>query len=131
MNIIIPAAGEGSRFKQAGYKTPKYMIDILGKPMITRVIESVLPNGACSVQVLTQENIGHPTGGAVETILCADITDEPLLIANSDQLVAFDVNKFIESAEDGIIATFRSNKPHHSYVKIKDGVVTEIKEKEV
>ena len=31
MNIVITMAGLGSRFKKAGYKEPKYMINVNGK----------------------------------------------------------------------------------------------------
>ena len=37
---LIPMAGEGSRFKQEGYKDPKPMIDVGGEPMIQRAAES-------------------------------------------------------------------------------------------
>ena len=33
MNIVIPMAGAGSRFSNAGFKTPKPLIDVQGKPM--------------------------------------------------------------------------------------------------
>jgi hypothetical protein len=41
MNIIIPMAGLGDRFKQAGFNTIKPMISIMGKPMIQWAIESL------------------------------------------------------------------------------------------
>ena len=34
-------AGEGSRFKDAGYQVPKPLIDINGKPMIQRVVDNI------------------------------------------------------------------------------------------
>ena len=34
MNILIPMAGEGSRFKQVGYTIPKPLIEIKGKPIV-------------------------------------------------------------------------------------------------
>ena len=40
MNIIIPMAGEGSRFLKNQY-LPKPLIDVNGKPMIVRAIESL------------------------------------------------------------------------------------------
>ena len=41
MNILIPMAGEGSRFKSAGYTFPKPLIDVNGKPMIQCVVENL------------------------------------------------------------------------------------------
>jgi capsule biosynthesis phosphatase len=40
MNIIIPIGGIGKRFAEEGYKMPKPLINVLGKPMLYRVIES-------------------------------------------------------------------------------------------
>ena len=42
-HVVIPMAGEGSRFRDAGYKTPKPFIPVGDKPMIQWVIENILP----------------------------------------------------------------------------------------
>lgn len=118
--------------------------------MIQRVIDNIHPSKPVHVILVLQNGLSlkgigglpmpdestvvrtGPTQGAVDTILKAreHIDDSPLLIANCDQLADFDVDDFV-SAEQGNILTFKSSKPHHSYVKKKDGIVTEIKEKEV
>ena len=41
MNVLIPMAGAGSRFQQAGYTFPKPLIDVKGKPMIQVVVENL------------------------------------------------------------------------------------------
>ena len=41
MNIIIPIGGIGQRFKEEGFDLPKPLINVLGKPMIRRVIDSL------------------------------------------------------------------------------------------
>ena len=41
MKILIPMAGEGSRFVQEGCKFPKPLIDVNGKPMIQVVTENL------------------------------------------------------------------------------------------
>jgi len=41
INIVIPMAGLGSRFATAGYQKPKPFIDVLGRPMIERVMENI------------------------------------------------------------------------------------------
>ena len=38
MNVLIPMAGAGSRFAQAGYTFPKPLIEVNGKPMIQVVV---------------------------------------------------------------------------------------------
>jgi len=40
MNIVIPCAGEGSRFAKAGYTIPKFLINVFNKTMIEMVIEN-------------------------------------------------------------------------------------------
>lgn len=133
VTIVIPAAGAGQRFKDAGYKEPKPLIPVLGKPMIQRVVDNITPHQESRAVVVGQGlddlvrglesteviSILLPTRGAVDTILKARdyITNNPLLIANCDQLVDFDVDDFIaKSAPSGSLVTFRSSKPHHSYV---------------
>jgi NDP-sugar pyrophosphorylase family protein len=41
LKLIMPMAGEGSRFREQGYESPKPLIDVLGKPMFVRTIESI------------------------------------------------------------------------------------------
>ena len=38
MQIIIPMSGYGERFRKAGYKVPKPLIEVEGKPIIAHVI---------------------------------------------------------------------------------------------
>lgn len=159
-NIVIPAAGAGSRFVQAGYKLPKPFIDVGGKPMIERVLNNLNVDDADFTLIVQQEHRRmHPeyfmrlqdryhcryvatkgvTEGACCTVLLArEIIDstEPLLIANSDQLVDIDVEEFIADAEErllhGSILTFPANDTKWSYASIDEsGLVTEVREKEV
>ncbi|MDE6217473.1 MAG: glycosyltransferase family 2 protein [Muribaculaceae bacterium] len=46
LHIVMPMAGEGSRFRDAGWTTPKPLIDLKGKPLFVRAIESVRIDGA-------------------------------------------------------------------------------------
>ena len=41
LNVLIPMAGAGSRFAQAGYTFPKPLIEVRGKPMIQLVVENL------------------------------------------------------------------------------------------
>lgn len=47
MNFVIPMAGLGSRFTQAGYKTPKWMISTHGKTLLEWSVSS-LPLELCT-----------------------------------------------------------------------------------
>ncbi len=39
MQIIIPMSGFGERFRKAGYKIPKPLIEVDGKPIIQYIVE--------------------------------------------------------------------------------------------
>ena len=41
LNIVIPMAGRGSRFANAGYTLPKPLIEIHGHPMIEYVVKNI------------------------------------------------------------------------------------------
>lgn len=41
LHIIMPMAGEGSRFKDAGYKTPKPLVKVFNKPLFVNAINSL------------------------------------------------------------------------------------------
>ena len=50
VNVVVPAAGEGSRFSKLGWRKPKPFIDIGGRPMVEHVIDNVLPiNGTVTL----------------------------------------------------------------------------------
>ena len=46
LNIVIPLAGRGSRYAEAGYKDPNPLIPVCGKPMIQVVVENLTPQCA-------------------------------------------------------------------------------------
>lgn len=116
--IVIPAAGEGKRFRDAGYRRPKHELFLGGKAMVDRVVENARElEPHMEWFVATQEHVGK-TKGAVDTILRVwnriEIpADEPLVIANCDQLLKFDDPQLYGN---GTIFTFRSAATAHSYV---------------
>jgi HAD superfamily hydrolase (TIGR01509 family) len=157
MNVLIPMAGAGSRFQQAGYTFPKPLIDVRGKPMIQVVAEN-LNVEATFVYVVQKEHRekynldtllnlitpnckivevdGVTEGAACTTLLAKEHidTDAPLLMANSDQFVEWDSNEFmykmVEQNLDGGIVTFRATHPKWSFAKTDEyGFVTEVAEK--
>ena len=75
-------------------------------------------------------------GAACTTLLAKEYidSDEPLLMANSDQFVDWNSNEFMYSMVgdevDGGILTFKSTHPKWSFVKLdENGFVTEVAEK--
>ena len=159
VNLLIPMAGLGSRFKDHGYEMPKPLIEIDGKPMIQWVIDNFnkkyISNYIfiCRSEHEEQYNIkkilneitegkaivyfvDKLTEGAACTTLIAEKSfnfDSPLLIANSDQYVDWNFDDFINfcyNGFDGAILTFPSSHPKWSYAKTDENdLVTEVAEK--
>jgi len=160
VNIVIPMAGLGSRFSIAGYEKPKPFIDILGKPMIWRVLENLEFEGSKFILIARKEHvemysktfeeiakrfdteivvINRLTEGMACTVLYArsliDNTN-PVLLANSDQIIDISIEMFvgdcIDRKIDGSILCFRDEfkDPKWSFVKVgMDGLVTAVAEK--
>ena len=159
MNVLIPMAGAGKRFADAGYIFPKPLIEINNKPMIQWVIESLnlKANYIFIIQKEHQEKynvksvlnvlqpnckiieLDHITEGAACTTLLAKKyinNSDPLIIANSDQYIRWNSSKAIYDFNsknlDGAILTFEAIHPKWSYAKCDDqGFVTEVAEKKV
>ena len=157
MNVLIPMAGNGSRFAQAGYTFPKPLIEVHGKPMIQVVVENLAvdANYIFVVQKSHREKynldsmlslicpgckiveVDSVTEGAACTVLLAKEfidNDEPLVIANSDQFIEWNSLEFFykmnEQNLDAGIVSFRATHPKWSYAKVDDsGFVTEVAEK--
>tara|TARA_R100000734_G_C3318490_1_gene112693 strand:+ start:2463 stop:3185 length:723 start_codon:yes stop_codon:yes gene_type:complete len=153
MNILIPMAGAGSRFQEQGYKLPKPLIDVCGKPMIERVIESLSSEKIETnfIFVTQQEHLDMglrdylqdkgsiitinemTEGAACTTLLAQELinNDNELVIANCDQYLQWSFYDYITYSRlyDGCLVTFNSTNPHHSYVKVKKSLVTEVAEK--
>jgi HAD superfamily hydrolase (TIGR01509 family) len=157
LNVLIPMAGAGSRFEQAGYTFPKPLIEVKNKPMIQVVIENLNleANYIYVVQKAHREkynldtllNLLTPgckiveTNGLTEGAACTALlakeyinNNNPLFFANSDQFVEWDSNEFMykmqETDADGGIVSFTATHPKWSFVKVdENGLVTEVAEK--
>lgn len=57
--IIIPMSGFGERFRKAGYRLPKPLIDVDGKPIIAHVLK-LFPNETDFIFVCNKEHLDHP-----------------------------------------------------------------------
>ena len=153
-------AGEGSRFREQGYSTPKPFIEVEGKTLVEIVLQNLTIANARYILLARAEHlrsessavtrirnqfdaefvsIDQHTEGAACTVLFAHrlINNEtPLLIANSDQYVNFNVSSYIEDCIsrklDGSILTFvdAERNPKWSFAKTDpQGLVTEVQEK--
>lgn len=160
LNILIPMAGRGSRFLDKGYSDPKPLIKIFNRRMIEVVHENLSPSDSHRFIFICQKEhvekydlkkylsslssdveivqIDGVTDGAACTALFAEDlinSDEPLMIANSDQFIDFKIDDYLVEASndsiDGLIMTMKANDPKWSYVQVDGGFVNEVREKEV
>ena len=158
LNILIPMAGSGSRFSEAGFKLPKPLIDVRGKPMIQVVVEN-LGLDANFIFVVQKshraefnldnmlkllaprckiiEVDGITEGAAITALKAKDLinNDSPLFFANSDQFVEWDPINFMYSMQerdcDGGIVTFEATHPKWSFAQAdSNGWVSQVAEKE-
>jgi HAD superfamily hydrolase (TIGR01509 family) len=157
LNVLIPMAGAGSRFADAGYTFPKPLIEVNGKPMIQVVVEN-LNIDANYIYVVQKEHRkkynldtllnlitpdckiveveGITEGAACTALLAKEFidNDKPLFFANSDQFVEWDSTEFMykmnESNVDGGIIIFKSTHPKWSFARLNDdGLISEVAEK--
>lgn len=161
LNIVIPMAGRGSRFSEAGYKEPKFLIPILDKTMIEVVVSNLTPKRehkfifVCQKEHIEKYDLKNKlsqlaenieiigicgiTEGQVCTVLNAvDFinNEEALMTANCDQYIDFDIDDYLDYMDDkkydGLIMTMTSKDEKWSYAKIDaNGIVTETAEKKV
>ena len=57
INIVIPMAGAGSRFADAGYTKPKPLIDVCGTAMIERVLDNLKLDNARYILIARDEHV--------------------------------------------------------------------------
>ena len=94
LHIIMPMAGEGSRFVNEGWTVPKPLIEVNGKPLFLRAIESLPKDAEIKYSFIVRQNhieshqideqikyhlpnsnifsVSKTTRGAVETCLVAE-----------------------------------------------------------
>ncbi|MCC7010078.1 MAG: glycosyltransferase family 2 protein [Acidobacteria bacterium] len=160
LNIVLPIAGRGSRFADAGYRLPKPLISVHGMPMIEAVVRNVRPSGPHRfIFVALGEHLDHlgmretleraapgclivpvdrVTDGAACTVLLARDhidTNDPLMLANSDQWVDVDIDRYLDELDrqraDGLIMTMTADDAKWSFVGLDArGFVTRVVEKQ-
>jgi dTDP-glucose pyrophosphorylase len=161
INIVVPMAGRGSRFSDAGYALPKPLISVFGRPMIEVVIENLRPSSAhrfificqkehlqaCDLETVLRSTgddtvivpIEYVTEGAACTVLLAEQyinNNQPLMIANCDQYISTPIDTYLKKMNDGdfdgYIMTMTAYNPKWSFIRLDDTeLVTEVVEKKV
>ncbi len=159
MTIIITMAGVGSRFKKAGYKVPKYMIEAKGKTLFEWSMDSligynenvekyifVVQRQDNSKEFITKQcekykinefeiiEIDGLTDGQATTCMLALPylnKEKPIMIYNIDTYVEPYEMKYEDIKGDGFIPCFYGKGDHWSFAKLDEKErVVEVREKE-
>lgn len=160
MQVVMPIAGRGTGFIEKGYKTPKPLIGIRGKPMVKwatdalpfvkpedmifivlkehdeeyRLVEKLREIYSDKIAVLKLDNVTE--GAALSVLFAKDIinTNEDLIIYNTDQYFEAPIEDAISGLPpdvSGLIPVSHSTNPKWSYVKTdSNSVVTQVAEKD-
>ena len=161
LHIIMPMAGEGSRFKNEGYTIPKPLIELEGRELYRHALDSLNTleadefkytfivreefYGVISKQIWKSYpnanilSVKETTKGALETVMLAeDYIEEDDYVIVMDCDLEFESEEFIGELNDAIdniepmLLSFYSRDPKYSYVAINDlNDVINVAEKEV
>ena len=160
MQVVIPMAGIGSRFKKYGFKENKYLlpINIELEYMIEKAIVSLnIPNPSKYFFIINEENgvdtnlrnildtickkynfeyiissVDKLTEGPASTVFTLQSIinmNEPMIVSNSDQVLDWDYNRFLEKCQnyDGCVLTYKpdyelilNTVDKHSFVQLNE-----------
>ncbi len=148
MNIVIPMAGAGRRFHDAGHRVPKPLIEVRGRPMYSWAVDSLPLNLArrlifvCLREHLEgrrleadiEQRYGHldpvivpldqVTAGQAATVLEARSyidSPEPLLIYNADTFCRSSLDETLSglpSEVDGVLGVFQAPGERWSFARV-------------
>lgn len=157
MNIIIPLGGLGQRFLDTGFVLPKPMINLLLKPIVFWLLDSLTTSSDDNIVIVcnkrlkqfrfkelvnkTYKNIkvvylDNDTKGAAETVLYGlsqARLSEPVILLDGDTFYNVDILEiYRESINKNMIFSFeqQDSRPIYSYVDVHDGIVKQIAEKQ-
>ncbi len=158
MNIIFPMLGIGSRFRNAGFLTPKYLLDLAEEKILYFVlygfrnlnknkfiflvrydhskyqpekeIKRICKNLEINNFKIVQ--IKESTKGQADSVRLAFnycVRKDPILIFNIDT-IHLNLNPFFNFKFDGMMETFYAKGNHWSFAKVNsNNLIYEVKEK--
>lgn len=156
--LLIPLAGAGQRFVEAGYRDPKPLIKVSGRPMIVQAAMA-MPDTTNQVFICRQEHlehyplastiksfypeaqvlsVGYLTEGQASTCLLGKSSvdqDAPLHIAACDNSMVYDRARFDQlfagNSVDAVIWTFKGNPTVVNNPKMYGWVKTDVQERAI
>lgn len=160
VNIVIPMAGKGQRFLEAGYKVPKPLLNLGEKPIIEHIIKTMRMPSAQFIFIVRQDHceehnldkklleieptakivkINQLTEGSICTVLLAKehFDDEnPIIIKDCDQIINWNPSSFMEfvlrKKADGAIVNIHTDRPNYSFSRVDSkGRIIETAEKNI
>jgi capsule biosynthesis phosphatase len=159
MIIIIPLGGIGQRFKSSGYKRPKALINVLGKPILYYLLDNLNVSNVNFVCIPYNKEyfvyhfeeqiqkdypsikfvfmkLHHDTEGAAETInlslktFVEDVEDQPILCLDGDNFYTQDiVSMWGGTNKIFMFEDYEDNSNLYSYLKVEGNIVKDIVEK--
>jgi UDP-N-acetylglucosamine diphosphorylase / glucose-1-phosphate thymidylyltransferase / UDP-N-acetylgalactosamine diphosphorylase / glucosamine-1-phosphate N-acetyltransferase / galactosamine-1-phosphate N-acetyltransferase len=150
VNIVMPMAGRGSRFAEAGHVVPKPLIDVRGRPMYAWAMDSLplalarrvificlaehLEHRALSDDIRARYgafdpvivSLDHVTEGQACTVLEARSlidSSEPLVIYNADTFVRSSIEQHLRALPPevaGVLGVFQAPGEKWSFARLDD-----------
>ncbi|MFH2201901.1 MAG: NTP transferase domain-containing protein [Elusimicrobiota bacterium] len=140
MQVVVPMSGSGRRFLDAGYKDPKPLLDVAGRPAIARLLER-FPKDWRFVFICSNDHLRdtrlrevllecvpdavirgiapHKKGPVYAVLQAADAVDDdlPTIVNYCDFSFAWDPAGFVDFTEqtacDGAVFCYRGFQPHY------------------
>jgi NDP-sugar pyrophosphorylase family protein len=157
MKVLMLLVGDWKTFRDHGYAFPKYLVDVGQHPLIKHVLTPFqVRNYLDFVFCIREDHVrqfhlgdvlrllvpraevvvrGETLGAACTALLAIEHidNDEPLLVANGDQIVAVAIDDVLDCFTNndltGGIVTFESVHPRWSFVRFDDQGLVETAEK--
>lgn len=161
IQVVIPMAGRGSRFRSGRYTAPKPLLEVAGVPMYRKVLDNLVSKEVAQFVLISQESfqisatapriaeelgvpvqiieIDYYTDGPAASVALAEpflVPEMPLVVANCDQVASGGLRGFYEAVCDdnyaGAIVVMEDSDPKWSYVALDErGYVERVVEKKV
>jgi glucose-1-phosphate thymidylyltransferase len=150
MNVIIPAAGIGSRLRPQTHTIPKALLHVAGQPILAHILDTVGKLEPDEISIVTgflgekvREFVGRHYHSRMRFVQQEDLLglgyaiylalqnldDRPLLIILGDTIVETDMEAFV-SQSDNVLGLMAVEDPERfGIADIEDGRVTRLVEK--